>query len=270
VTTLALVPEEPLVAFSDAELVEAACTARAGAEAAEAEAGSPARWRTADCYYALKERGWSTRRIAEACDTNPATVSIATRAVFRYLNSGERPLFWHAYAEITGERPAHLSSESNEWYTPAEDVERARRVLGHIDLDPASCEEANEVVRAARFFDRRADGLEQEWHGRVFLNPPYGGVCPRFVEKLRDEYAAGRVTAAVLLVNAYSTETRWFQALLRERLVCFPDKRIRFWGNAKAEKAAPTYGPAFVYFGSDEAAFLREFGGVGVTVRAVA
>jgi hypothetical protein len=42
----------------------------------------------------------------------------------------------------------------NEWYTPVKYIEAARRVLGNIDLDPASCEAAQTTVRARQFLHR--------------------------------------------------------------------------------------------------------------------
>ncbi len=68
------------------------------------------------------------------------------------------------------------SSESMEHHTPPEIVEASRKVLGAIDLDPASCTLANTIVRAAKIFTREDNGLGRSWWGNVFLNPP-GGLC---------------------------------------------------------------------------------------------
>lgn len=89
---------------TDEDLVEQAKTAAAEADEAEAEAGSPHRWKQADSYYELSQRGWSGKQIAEACGVSESTVSRFKKTILRYRNADDRPVFWHAYAEITGER----------------------------------------------------------------------------------------------------------------------------------------------------------------------
>lgn len=71
---------------------------------------------------------------------------------------------------------AKHSSASVEHCTPKPIVEAAREVMGGIDLDPASSEEANRVVKAKNIYTAESNGIIQAWDGRVFLNPP-GGLC---------------------------------------------------------------------------------------------
>lgn len=71
---------------------------------------------------------------------------------------------------------AQHSSATNEHYGPAWLIEGARELMGGIDLDPASCAKANEIVRASSFYALPNDGRVMPWHGRVYLNPP-GGSC---------------------------------------------------------------------------------------------
>lgn len=135
-----------------------------------------------------------------------------------------------------------LRSGRDEWWTPEDIVSRARAALGgQIDMDPASIDGANQVVRAARFFDRETDGLTQPWSGRVFMNPPFSvSVIGKFVDKL---IAEPDVSAWVCLVNN-GTETRWGQKLLSSaHVVAFPASRIRFCGpDAAGKQGAPLSG----------------------------
>jgi len=68
------------------------------------------------------------------------------------------------------------SSENSEFMTPQWLTDWSHHVMGGIDLDPASSEAANRTVRAKRIFTKADNGLFQEWHGNVFLNPPGGYV----------------------------------------------------------------------------------------------
>jgi len=151
------------------------------------------------------------------------------------------------------------NSGNNEWYTPAEYIEAARLVLGAIDLDPASSDEANEVVKAARYFTAADDGLLQQWQGRTWHNPPYASdLIGKFADKLVHHYMAGDVPAAVVLVNN-ATETAWFQRMAgHSSAVCFPRGRVRFW-SPSGTVGAPLQGQAILYMGEDIDAFTAEF-----------
>ena len=146
-----------------------------------------------------------------------------------------------------------------EHYTPPNIVEAVRRVFGGtIDLDPASCERANRVVKATRFFTREQDGLSQPWLAdNVWLNSPFCGEVAAWVAKLLQEYHSGNVTAAILLLNVtgYSTNTKWFRPL-SDYLVCRPRERLKFYGPDVDADPVPV---VLVYLGPDGVAFWREF-----------
>lgn len=154
----------------------------------------------------------------------------------------------------------------DEWCTPPEIIEAVRAVLGEIDLDPASTAAANEVVRATLFHTAEDDGLAREWHGRVFLNPPYSSAkVGLFCAKLAGEHEAGRVSAAIVLVNN-ATETGWFQALgLSATALALPRHRIRFWHPGRDGKAGTLQGQALLYLGEDPGKFTAEFSRFGLT-----
>jgi hypothetical protein len=155
-------------------------------------------------------------------------------------------------------------SLSNEHYTPVEYINAARRVLGGIDLDPATCLPANETVLAEKIFTQADDGLRQPWNGRVWLNPPYGRFVGEFISKLMAEIAAQRVAAAITLVNAHCTDTSWFQPLWNGTL-CFTHHRINFYGDDS--RSGSTHGSVFAYFGDQIDLFADEFRQFGAVVR---
>lgn len=159
--------------------------------------------------------------------------------------------------------PANFSSDSVEWYLTKKYVDAVREVLGKIDLDPASCAKANQVIRAADYFSKRDDGLRRMWRGRVYVNPPYNETLI-WCQKLLAEYDANRVTAAILLVNA-NTETDWFQPLL-SHWVCFTSERIPFW-TPGGGVSRPLSGNAFVYLGKEQTKFRDRFLEFGAVVK---
>jgi phage N-6-adenine-methyltransferase len=153
-----------------------------------------------------------------------------------------------------------------ERYTPEMYVEAVREVLGEIDLDPASNATAQKTVQAKKYFDEKKNGLKQEWHGHVFLNPPYHrDLAPAFIDKLVEEVNADRVTEAILLTNN-STDTDWFRtAQMHCAAICFTHGRIKF-ETPDGKNVSPTQGQAFMYFGDDIEKFNRVFADIGLMV----
>ena len=157
-------------------------------------------------------------------------------------------------AENTGE---------NEWYTPAQYVEAARQAMGGIDLDPASSIQAQKIVQAEKYFTASDNGLNQEWHGRVWMNPPYAQpLIQHFIEKLIAEARAGRVEQAIVLTHN-STDTLWFHRLesIADRL-CFTRGRIAFI-DPQADRCSPTQGQTFFYIGKRREPFSDVFREIG-------
>lgn len=204
--------------------------------------------------------------LVEAMDKGDIAISTAAKLVGAgpevqreaVANPKEAPAIAHNHrAKGTGE---------NEWYTPADHIEVARKVLGGIDLDPASSEIANQTVGAIRYFTVEDDGLSQPWSGRVWLNPPYSQpAIAQFAEKIVSEWESGNLTAAITLTHNY-TDTGWFHRLANAcRAICFTRGRIGFI-SPEGKKAAPTQGQTFFYFGDDAPSFCAEFQRIGFAV----
>jgi len=160
-----------------------------------------------------------------------------------------------------------FSSESNEYYTPLEYIEAARAVMGEIDLDPASHPKAQQTVRAKEFFTQEDDGLKQDWHGRVWLNPPYGKTGSEsnqgiWAQYLKAQHEKGHVSEAILLVKA-AVGYQWFEELWDIWPVCFARERLSFIRSDGDDRGQSKQGTAFFYLGNNVECFIHVFTGFG-------
>jgi len=164
----------------------------------------------------------------------------------------------------------HVANNSgdNEWYTPKPYIEAARAVMGTIDLDPASSQEANKIVKAEAIHTAEDNGLKQDWAGRLWLNPPYASeLVGKFIEKLAASVESGEVTEALVLVNN-GTETKWFARLASvSAMLCFPTGRVKFWHPNKV--ATPLQGQAVAYIGKNGKRFAEHFKSFGIVAEIV-
>jgi phage N-6-adenine-methyltransferase len=169
---------------------------------------------------------------------------------------------------IEDKRPkAHVSYNSgeNQWYTPPCYIESARVVMGAIDLDPASSEIANEMVKATTIYTQEDDGLQYEWQGNIWMNPPYSQpLISQFIAKLTTSES---VNQAIVLVNN-GTETAWGQMLLKaSSAVCFHQGRIRFINPNGVVGQSPLQGQIICYIGNNPNKFSNEFSQYGTILQ---
>lgn len=128
----------------------------------------------------------------------------------------------------------------DDWLTPPELL----RALGTFDLDPCS-----PVVRpwdtAAVHFSVYDNGLVRDWHGRVWLNPPYGRETIHWLARL---HSHGN---GIALVFARTETAAWFKHVwgvatgvlfLRGRLDFYDVRGRKALYNAGAPSALVAYG----------------------------
>ena len=169
---------------------------------------------------------------------------------------------------MTSAQLVNQTSGNCEWFSPTEIIEAARATMGGIDLDPASSRLANERIRAYNFFGRHGDsvwidGLYQEWHGRVWMNHPFGrNSNGRWIGKLLREIKEGRVTQACCITYACTSEA-WFQPLFGGTAQCWLSPRTNYLLPDGTVKRGVTKGSVVTYFGGNVDLFLDAFEGLG-------
>ena len=152
---------------------------------------------------------------------------------------------------IGGHQSARMISDT--WLTPPAIID----ALGPFDLDPCAAPEPRPWPTADRMIAKAdADGLAENWHGRVWLNPPYSREAARWLAKLADH---GHGTALVFA----RTETSWFveHVWKRATLLLFLAGRVHFHHadgtRAPANSGAPS---VLAAYGIDDAERLAASG----------
>ena len=155
------------------------------------------------------------------------------------------------------------TKEKNEWYTPSHIIELVKQCLDEIDLDPASCLEANKQVNAKKYFTIEDDALEQSWDCKtLYMNPPYSnGNITKFTNKFLYELPC--IDEAIILVASFP-ETNWCQKfLIKCNALCFIKGRVGFKNSNKVITQMPRWGNIIFYFGNQPKKFCRIFNKLG-------
>ena len=150
------------------------------------------------------------------------------------------------------------SADSVIWLTPPHILE----ALGRFDLDPCSsvghpwpCAVENWCIPAH-------DGLLEPWHGRVWLNPPYGLEGAKWLRKLGDH---GCGTALVFARTETVMFVRWVWP--RASAVLFLAGRLHFHDALGVRAVANSGAPScLIAYGASDAEVLRGCGLPGLYV----
>ena len=146
-------------------------------------------------------------------------------------------------------------AKTTTWLTPPHVIES----LGEFDLDPCA---APGWETAKKHIILPDDGLEAEWEGRVWLNPPYGAEAWVWLEKLA---AHGTGTALIFA----RTETKGFveQVWNKATSLFFLHGRLHFHypdgSRAPANAGAPS---VLVAYGGKDSEALKACGLQGTFV----
>jgi len=100
------------------------------------------------------------------------------------------------------------SSEDHTWQTPKWFFDVVERIFvekygGPFDMDVAASAENH---LAPKFYTEEDDALSKPWRGRVWCNPPYGEMVPKFLVKAHQESENHGAIVAMLIPSRTDTK----------------------------------------------------------------
>jgi hypothetical protein len=158
------------------------------------------------------------------------------------------------------------------WYTPAWLVDSIREILGSIDTDPCSCDIAQSIVKATTYYTKENSGLDKEWNGNVFMNPPYSReLYPVFVDIFLQQWFQNTIQKGIVLTRN-NTDTDATQKLLAQcDNALFLNQRVVFWNPHKASGKQTDLCGHIIFLFSDnlqsQYLFRKVFAGKGFFLR---
>ncbi len=156
-----------------------------------------------------------------------------------------------------------------DYFTPPEYIEKAREAMGDIDLDAASHPLANRTHKIPDYFHTGRSAFHNDWHGRVWLNPPYGNNAPWF-ERILQFVESGEVEQLCMLSPMWAFQTQLARPVmeLTSGLILL-SPTPRFWGNKNPDKVGSNQPHGIIYIGPNSKRFYRAYSGLGFPMQPV-
>lgn len=131
-----------------------------------------------------------------------------------------------------------FTSKTDMWATPIDFFERVNKEFD-FDLDVCASEDNH---KCDKYFTESDNGLEQEWNGVCWMNPPYGKDIKHWIKKAYEESLKG--TTVVCLIPS-RTDTKYWHEYCMKGEIRFVKGRLKF-GNGEGSAPFPS---ALVIFG---------------------
>lgn len=153
--------------------------------------------------------------------------------------------------------PKFFADRNDRWLTPLAIV----RALGTFDLDPCAAP-GHATATETWTPEEVGDGLAMPWHGRVWLNPPYGRAMREWVERLA-EHGSG-----IALIPVAPGTKLWQNVVFRHATaVHFWRHRINFIREDAPETMTSPTESSLIAFSEPDADALASSGLPGHTIR---
>lgn len=146
------------------------------------------------------------------------------------------------------------SVSSDEYYTPISLIES----LGHFDYDP--CTPKNPKWRTADIMlTKEDDGLAHDWHGRVWLNPPYSApLISQFMQKM-----AKHGSGIALVVPKFGSKMFREWVFPYAKGIFILDKRIKFYDINWIQQKSPICQSVLIAYSEDDISAIIKSGNEG-------
>jgi len=118
----------------------------------------------------------------------------------------------------------HFSSTTDLWATPQEFFDKYNASFG-FTLDVCALPEN---AKCASYFTPEQDGLQQDWNGTYWMNPPYGRTIGRWVRKA---YEASKNGSIVVCLLPARTDTAWWHDYCQRGKIEFIRGRLKLGGS---------------------------------------
>lgn len=121
----------------------------------------------------------------------------------------------------------HFSSRTGEWETPQAFFDQLDAEF-HFETDVCA---VPENAKCLHYYTPQKDGLQQDWTGVCWCNPPYGREIGKWMRKAYESSLTG---ATVVCLVPSRTDTRWWHTYAAKGEVRFVRGRLKFGGAANS------------------------------------